>query len=138
MEVDLRSADSSVLATIDEKVAAAVDAAAAAENVRWDRPGQVTVERTLVGSRSAGRTSAESDIVRAAASVTRALGLAVMFGESSTDSNVPMGLNVPAVTIDGGGDGQLAHSLGETFDTREAWKGTQRAFLLCLALAELP
>jgi hypothetical protein len=61
-----------------------------------------------------------------------------VLGEGSTDSNVPMGLSVPAITIDGGGSGHLSHSLNETFDPRDSWKGTQRAFLLCLALAELP
>jgi acetylornithine deacetylase/succinyl-diaminopimelate desuccinylase-like protein len=138
MEVDLRSADSGALAALEAKVTAAVDAAAASENARSNRPDQVTVERTLVGNRSAGSTAVESEIVRAAVSVTRAMGLPVALGEGSTDSNVPMGLGVPAITIDGGGSGHRSHSLNETFDPRDSWKGTQRAFLLCLALAELP
>jgi hypothetical protein len=49
-----------------------------------------------------------------------------------------MSLGIPAITIDGGGDGASAHSLEETFDTTGSWKGTQRAFLVALALATLP
>ena len=55
--------------------------------------------------------------------------------EGSTDSNVPMNLGIPAITISGGGTGTGAHSLNETFDTHDAWKGTQRAILLVVALA---
>jgi hypothetical protein len=43
---------------------------------------------------------------------------------------------VPAVTIDGGGSGGGAHSLGESFDSTDSWKGTQRALLLALALTQ--
>jgi hypothetical protein len=49
-----------------------------------------------------------------------------------------MSLGIEAVTIDGGGQGTATHSLQETFDTTDAWKGTQRAFLLAVALATLP
>jgi hypothetical protein len=47
-----------------------------------------------------------------------------------------MWLGIPAVTIDGGGSGGGAHSLGEWFDTTDSWKGTQRALLLAIALAQ--
>jgi hypothetical protein len=67
--------------------------------------------------------------------VTRALGLPVALDEGSTDSNVPISLGIPAVTIDGGGKGSGAHSLQEAFDPSESWKGTQRALLLAIALA---
>lgn len=36
----------------------------------------------------------------------------------------------------GGGRGSGAHSLGETFDATESWKGTQRAVLVAIALAQ--
>jgi hypothetical protein len=46
-----------------------------------------------------------------------------------------MSLRIPAVTIDGGGQGKGAHSLGESFDSTDSWKGTARALLLVVALA---
>jgi hypothetical protein len=68
-------------------------------------------------------------------SVTKALGIEVELDPGSTDSNVPMNLGIPAVTIDGGGKGTGAHSLGEAFDTTGSWLGTQRALLLAVALS---
>ena len=46
-----------------------------------------------------------------------------------------MNLNIPAITISGGGRGAGAHSLNETFDTTDSWLGTQRALLLAISLA---
>ena len=47
-----------------------------------------------------------------------------------------MSLGIPAITIDGGGRGRGAHALDESFDTTDSWKGTQRALLLAIALAQ--
>ena len=40
-----------------------------------------------------------------------------------------------AVSYNIGGLGTGAHSLNETFDTKDSWRGTQRAVLLAVALA---
>jgi tripeptide aminopeptidase len=89
-----------------------------------------------VGEHPAGRTPPTAPIVRAARSVNRALDLPDELGEGSTDSNIPISLGIPAVTIGGGGRGRDAHSLEESFDTTDSWKGTQRAVLLAMALAQ--
>jgi acetylornithine deacetylase/succinyl-diaminopimelate desuccinylase-like protein len=136
MEVDMRSADPAALKSVDASFHKAVDTALAEENERWNNNGRLEVDKQLVGDRPAGRTPASSPIVEAAVSVTRALGLTVTLDEGSTDSNIPMSLSVPAITIDGGGRGTGAHSLGETFDTTNSWQGTQRATLLAIALAQ--
>jgi hypothetical protein len=60
----------------------------------------------------------------------------VSFAEGSTDSNLPLSLGIPAITIDSGGRGSGAHTERETFDATEAWKGTQRAVLLAVVLAQ--
>ena len=46
-----------------------------------------------------------------------------------------MSLNIPAVTIGGGGKSQTVHAPNESFDTTDSWKGTQNAVLLTIALA---
>ena len=43
---------------------------------------------------------------------------------------------MPAITIGGGGRGRDAHALTESFDTTDAWKGTQHALLLTIALVQ--
>lgn len=136
MEIDMRSVDVSALQDLEARVLAAVDAALEAENARWAQHGRLDVEKTLVGSRPAGQTPARSFVVEAAVSVTRALGLSPTLQEGSTDSNIPMSMNIPAITIEGGGDGTGSHSLEETFDTTDSWQGTQRALLVAIALAQ--
>lgn len=133
-EVDMRSHDKASLDALHTKFLAAADAAAAAENKRWS-DGTITVEKKSVGVRPPGSTPSTDYTVVAATSVTRALGFPVEWSQGSTDSNVPMGLGIPAITIDGGGEGKDAHALTEAFDTKDSWKGTQRALLVAIALA---
>ena len=136
MEVDMRSADAASLQAVDARFHKAVDEAVAAENARWNDRGRVTVDKQLVGDRPAGRTEERSPIVAAALSVSRALGLTSLLDEGSTDANLAISLGIPAITVDGGGRGTGSHSLEETFDTTDSWRGTQRAVLLAIALAQ--
>ncbi len=135
MEVDMRSSDIGELGKLNEKFKAAMNEAAAEENQRWNNRGPVTVSAELVGLRPAGQTPESSPIVKTALAVNQTLGLSSHLGEGSTDSNVPMNQGIPAITIGGGGTGSGAHSLNESFDAHDSWKGTQRALLLAIALA---
>ncbi len=135
MEVDMRSVSAEALQALDARFKTAMLAALADENARWQGRGAITADVALVGDRPAGRIPDDEPVVRAAVGVTRALGLPVTLDEGSTDANVPINLRIPAITIDGGGRGTGAHSLDETFDTTDSWKGTQRALLVALALA---
>ena len=137
MEVDMRSADAAALKSVDADFHKAVDQALAEENERWNNNGRLEVEKKLVGDRPAGSTPADSAIVQATVSVAKVLGFPVALDEGSTDSNIAMSMNIPAVTIDGGGRGTGAHSLGEAFDSTNSWQGTQRATLLAIALAQM-
>jgi tripeptide aminopeptidase len=135
VEVDMRSADVASLSTLDKKFNAAVRAAVDEENRRWNDRGKISASPELVGVRPAGNTPSDSPIVKTALAVSHALGIEEALHEGSTDSNVPMNMNIPAITISGGGKGTGAHALGETFDTAGSWQGTQRAVLLAIALA---
>lgn len=135
MEVDIRSSGAAELAALDAKIQQAVESAARDENSRWRRPGVITVTRALVGDRPASATADSASIVQTARAVARELGLQAGSGESSSDSNLPMSLGVPAITIGAGGWSTDAHSVTEQFDTTDAWKGTQNAVLLVVALA---
>jgi tripeptide aminopeptidase len=135
MEVDMRSADPAALKAVDTKFHAALKEAVEEENARWKGRGAVSVSAELVGVRPAGQTPKESAIVQTALGVSRALNIPEVLREGSTDSNVPMNLGIPAITISGGGNGSGAHALGETLDTTDSWRGTERAVLLVVALA---
>jgi len=134
-EMDMRSASPSALQALDAKFHRVVDEAVKAEDARWSK-SVLSVDKALVGNRPAGQTAATSPIVQAAVSVTRALGFPVTLDEGSTDSNIPMNLGIPAITIDGGGRGRGAHALDESFDSTNSWQGSQRALLVAIALAQ--
>jgi tripeptide aminopeptidase len=135
MEVDMRSSDKDSLETLNGKYKVAVQAAIDEENKRWKGRGPVSVANEVVGYRPAGRTSADSAIVQTAVEVTKLFGAPGDLREGSTDSNVPMNLGIPAITIGAGGQGSSAHALDETFNAKDSYLGTQRGILLAVALA---
>jgi tripeptide aminopeptidase len=136
MEIDLRSSDPSALANLDGRLQKALDAAVNEENSRWGKAGVISVARELVGDRPAGSMAEGSPLVQTALAVGRILNFSISMGEGSTDANLPISLKIPAITIGSGGRGADAHALSESFDVTDAWKGTQNAVLLTIALAQ--
>ena len=137
MLVDIRSNAEEEVDKVEEKVRTIVEDAATAENERWNvSPDEgVSVEVEMIGDRPAGTQDETSAIVETAWSSAASLDLEpALSGPSSTDSNLPISLGIPAVTIGGGGSGEGAHSLDEWFDPTDAYQGPQRAFLTMLSL----
>jgi acetylornithine deacetylase/succinyl-diaminopimelate desuccinylase-like protein len=137
MDVDLRSESQAALDTLDSKVRAAIAAALRAENARW--PGsrtQITVRIDTIGIRPAGTLPDSAPIVEVALNAARFLQVVSTTVASSTDSNIPISMGIPAITIDGGGRGGGSHSLDEFYeDGRDGYKGPQWALLIVAALA---
>lgn len=121
IDVDMRSSDAAALATLERQFLAIVQAAAKRENAaRSTRVGTVTAEAKLIGDRPAGNTPRDADIVGYTEAAVRAVGLEPNFNASSTDSNIPMSLGIPAVTITAGSTGDRSHSLDEFTDVNQA------------------
>jgi acetylornithine deacetylase/succinyl-diaminopimelate desuccinylase-like protein len=135
MDVDLRSEDPAALTRLESEFKAAMDAGATAENAaRSTRLGRIEVTLKLIGDRPAGATPLDSPIAQVAAAVVRHLGGTPTFGASSTDSNVPISLGIPAITIDSGGHGARAHAPDEWIDVEKtASLGGVRSALLIVA-----
>ena len=51
----------------------------------------------------------------------------------STNSNTPISINIPAVTIGRGGLGRNAHALDEWWIDKDGYKATQLALLLLVS-----
>jgi acetylornithine deacetylase/succinyl-diaminopimelate desuccinylase-like protein len=134
--LDLRSNDADELRAIEANVQAIVDAAVAAENARWNSTGLV-VQRKLLGDRPASTRSADTALADAVIAAYGALGLKADTGFGSTDSNVPLGLGIPAATVNGGGRGDKAHSNDEWYEHVNAWRGPQVLLLTTLRLSGL-
>jgi len=133
-EVDLRSEDAGQLDKIELALLSAVRTGVDAENLKRAPSGaKVAAETKLVGLRPAGKTPEIDPLSRAAAGSARALGLTPAFRISSTDSNLPMSLNIPAITLGGGGRSDNAHSYNEWFEPAGAWNGPQVILLTILA-----
>jgi acetylornithine deacetylase/succinyl-diaminopimelate desuccinylase-like protein len=119
VDVDMRSEDPDELENVHQQFLALVDEAAAYENERNSTEnGEIVPVLELIGDRPAGNTDQESDLFRITAGIFEAAGHEIEIGTSSTDSNIPMSLGIPALTIDGARPrGGRSHSLDEWVDT---------------------
>ncbi len=117
MVVDLRSESCAELKKVNEAFLGVVGEAVAEENkARSTREGPITADPALIGDRPCGETLMTTPIVQTATAVIKAFGLTPSYGISSTDSNVPMNLGIPAITIGRGGPGGRAHAPDEWTD----------------------
>lgn len=136
--IDMRSTSQAELESLETKVLTLIREAAETENRRWRREGAITVELERVGDRPAGSQSPDSEIVQSAAAAGLAMGFRpILEGASSTDSNIPIHLGIPAVTLGGGGDFGGAHTLNEYYDPTDAHLGVQKILLTILGLTGL-
>lgn len=133
MEIDMRSEGVQTLQDVDAILQGAVRRALAEENDLRTRGEPLTVDVDMIGDRPSGEVAVDDPFVQQAAAVTRALGLEPSFGRSSTDSNIPISMGIPAITIGGGGQGVGAHSLDEWFRNVDGALGVQRVLLIVLA-----
>ena len=135
-EIDMRSEHPTALTELDAQVMRAIHAAVEAERARWRSTAELQVQIDTLGNRPAGTQPEAAPIVQVALAASRALGLQSSTGASSTDSNIPMSLGIPSITIDGGGRGDGEHALEEWYEeTPDAYKGPQWAALIVAALA---
>ena len=138
MDVDMRSVSPVELEKIETTFLGLMKEAVDEENAaRSTRQGPIVVDNRIIGDRPSGETPRESPLVQTAAAAIRAVGLSPTFSFSSTDSNIPISLGIPAITIDSGGRGGRAHALDEWIDVEKSssLKGIEAALLMLLALA---
>ena len=156
MLVDIRSDEQETLEKLHQEILACICTGVKEENDRWieerswsknmfgrtyDMEARVTVEFEKVGERPGGSQPIESPIVQTVLGAYRALGDdPPITSHSSTDSNIPLSMKIPAVTLSGGGKCGGCHSEDEWYDTTDAYKGTQKillAILGCVGMNEV-
>ena len=135
MEVDLRSAGDTELRRLDAFFRRAMKEAAEEENATR-RPGDplLKLHVEMIGERPSGETPADSPLVKLAIETTRLLGVEPRLDQSSTDSNLPISLGIPAITLGAGGTSGASHTLAEWYDPRERDKGLKRGLLVILGI----
>lgn len=120
MDVDLRSESPEQLEKLALSFTDQMRAAADDENLaRSTAQGRIEVTAKLIGERPSGTTPVNSQIVQIANAVVQKFGMQPTHSIGSTDSNIPISLHIPAITIDSGGNGGRAHSLDEWIDVEK-------------------
>jgi len=138
MEVDLRSAAEPELQRLDAFFRRAMkDAADEESGTRRAGDPALQFKLDLIGERPSGETPSDSPLVELALEATRLLGVEPRLDQSSTDSNLPISLGIPAITLGGGGASGCSHTLDEWYDPRDRDKGLKRALLVVIGLAGL-
>ncbi|MDM7958108.1 M20/M25/M40 family metallo-hydrolase [Blastomonas sp.] len=140
LQVDMRSPDPKALERLEKRFLAIVDEAVAAENyARSTNLGEVGAEKTRIGDRPAGATADKHQLVVTSQKVLAEHGFQTQLLASSTDSNIPMSLGVPAITVGTGGGGGRAHSVDEYVNIeRNAFiGGLSSGMALLVAVADL-
>lgn len=152
MMVDLRSNGQTELKALDEQFRSCTEKAVQAENDRWeeergrdfegvdyfDKTARIRAEFEQIGDRPTGSQPEGSRLVEILSAVFKASGTEPeMLEFGSTDSNIPLSLGIPAVTVSGGGTTGDAHSLSEWYDPTDAFKGVQKNLLMLFSVAGL-
>ncbi|MBK7449716.1 MAG: M20/M25/M40 family metallo-hydrolase [Anaerolineales bacterium] len=114
-ELDLRSEDPAALAKLVSQVEEII--------LHWNHEG-VRIQAEIIGERPAGEIPAEHPLVKAAVGCLLEQGVEAVLTTGSTDANIPLSKNIPAVVLGitaGGG----AHTLGEYIETEPIEKGME-------------
>jgi tripeptide aminopeptidase len=138
MDVDLRSESPQQLHKLADEFIKQMNSAADDENrARSTNQGKVSVEARVIGERPSGITAVDSPIVKLAAAAVNKFGFSPTYSVGSTDSNLPISLGVPAITVDSGGSGGRAHALDEWINVEKtsSVRGINLVMTTLLALA---
>ncbi len=120
--LDMRSVDVAALDRLADEVRAIVE--------RRAGPGLQT-EIEILGNRPAGQLSRSSPLVQLAADALTWQGIEPKYGASSTDANIPISLNIPAICI-GITRVEGAHTLEEFLTISPIAAGMAQLTRLCV------
>ena len=132
-KVDIRSESVERIDQLVRTLTASIDKATAAENERATN-GRVSARMREIGFRPGGRLPDDAAILRCLRSVDAHLGIRSHVDCASTDANIPLSMNLPAVSIGAGGQGGGAHTPAEWFHPDGRESGLRRILLLLAML----
>ncbi len=133
MDIDMRSIDPKRLSDMDQILKDACNKAVEEQNALKRRRGDVRVEFEMIGNRPSGEGDPNTPLIQRALAATTLFGEEPRITRGSTNSNTPISLGIPAITIGRGGKSFGAHSLAEWFYNEDGHRATQLAFLILAA-----
>jgi tripeptide aminopeptidase len=113
-KIDIRSESNGKMDDLVEILTASVERAQSVENERATG-GKVAAKLKEIGSRPAGKLAEGASILTFLRAVDAHLGIRSHLDCASTDANIPLSLEIPAVSIGAGGQGGKAHTPNEWF-----------------------
>jgi tripeptide aminopeptidase len=136
VKVDLRSEDEAEVNKMERALRDAMQSGAREEmSAAHDEQQTLRIIVRSLGSRPAGKLPDNAPLLETLRNVDRFLGNRSRLERSSTDANIPLSLNIPAVSLGGGGKGGGSHTTAEWYDASGRELGLKRLFLATVALA---
>ena len=132
--LDTRSEKGEHLTQLGNLLETAIHESVQSANAHKKRGADLQVTVDTIGNRPTGLTAADASLVQRALAASEIMGHPGSLRASSTNSNVPMSLGIPAITLGQGGKGGGTHSLDEWWLDDEGSKAIQ--FVLLILLAE--
>ena len=113
MEVDMRSVSPERLKEIEQILIAQTNRALDDYNKMVKKGPKLTVDIEKIGDRPSGELAEDLPLIQRSLAATAYFKAEPFLTRGSTDSNIPISMGIPAVTLGRGGQGGGAHSLGE-------------------------
>jgi tripeptide aminopeptidase len=137
--IDFRSTSSDQLLRLEVALYRAVEDAVARANATAKAAstlgrGGLNFVIEKIGDRPAARLPHDSPLLETLRAVDRHLGMRTDLRLGSTDANLPLSLDVPALSMGAGGEGGGAHTKAEWYSARDREAGLKRVLLLTLAM----
>ena len=133
MLIDIRSIEPNKLDDMEEILYNSMQEALKEQNEMKRSGPDLTLTINKIGNRPSGIVEESVPLIQKTIAATQYMGVEPRLTIGSTDSNIPISLGVPAVTIGRGGDGGGAHSLDEWWINKEGYKSIQLALLILLS-----
>ncbi|HRK53908.1 MAG TPA: M20/M25/M40 family metallo-hydrolase [Cyclobacteriaceae bacterium] len=135
MEVDMRSVDPERLKTIDEIFKASMNKGLEEYNKGVKKGDPLTLDLEVIGLRPSGFQKDELAVIQRSMAAAKYFNAEISTSPGSTNSNIPISLGIPSVTIGRGGIGGGAHSLHEWWMNKDGAEAIKFALLLTVAEA---
>lgn len=137
IEVDMRSISEEKLKGIEKILLAQMNAAIKDYNTTVKKGAKLTIHIEKIGERPSGELPDNLPLVQRAVAATEFFNARPYLTRGSTNSNIPISLGIPAITIGRGGKGGGAHSLDEWWLNDNGAESIKLALLILVLEAGL-
>ncbi len=137
IEVDMRSESPEKLKGVEKIFLEQMNRAIADYNTTVKKGAKLTADIEKIGERPSGELAETLPLIQKALAATEYFKAKPFLTRGSTNSNIPIAMGVPAITIGRGGKGGGAHSLDEWWMNDKGAEAIKLALLIVVAEAGL-